>query len=91
MKTILIINLTIALLNLIMSKLLAESAKTAFLMRYPDEFLPVSSLSDKISAILRLIIVAVCPIINIIFLFAYIFAWDSMKENVVDGLLEKTA
>ena len=90
MKTILIINLIIAILNLIMSHLLGKSAKAEFIKLYSVGELPTTSLAEKIGGIMRLLIIAICPIINLIYLFVYVFAWDTIKEKVVDNLIEMT-
>lgn len=89
MKTILIINLVVAILNIIMNYLLAASAKAEFVKYYAIK-IPTTSLAEKISGIMRLLIIAICPIINLIFLFTFIFAWDTTKEKVIDNLIEMT-
>lgn len=91
MKTILIINLVVAILNLIMSYLLAKSAKAEFIKLYSVGEFPTTSLAEKIGAIMRLLIIAICPIINFIYLCVYVFAWDTLKEKIIDNLIEMTA
>ena len=91
MKTILIINLIVAILNITMSYLLAKSAKAEFIKLYSVGKLPTTSLAEKIGGIMRLLIIAICPIINLIYLGVYVFAWDSMKEKIIDNLIEMTA
>ena len=90
MKTILIINLVVAILNFTMALLLAYSAKADFVKLYSIEKLPTISRVEKIGALMRLFVIVICPIINLIFLFIYVFAWESIKEDAIDNLIEMT-
>ena len=89
MKTILIIDCIIALINLILATEIVESAVIQFKKDYPTAILNKVSAKAKIIGWLSVIIRALIPIYNLICLAGFLFMRETMIDKGYEQLMDR--
>lgn len=89
MKTILIIDCIIALINLILVTEIAETAKTKFKRDYPTAILNEVSIKAKIIGWVSIIVRALIPIYNLICLAGFLFMRETMIDKGYEQLMDR--
>lgn len=78
-----IINFGIGLIDYILHTLLACRAEHIFKTRYPELKIPKSHWTKAVMTRLKMVVMYLCPVINILFVFVYLFKDDELCERTV--------
>lgn len=89
MKTILIINCIVALINLILVTEIAETAKTNFKRDYPTAVFNEVSTKAKIIGWVSIIVRTLIPIYNLICLTGFLFMREAMIDKGYEQLMDR--
>lgn len=89
MKTILIINCIVALINLILVAEIAETAKTEIKRDYPTAKFTEVSTKAKVIGWVSVIVRTLIPIYNLICLAGFLFMRDRMIEEGYGLLMDR--
>lgn len=87
MKTLLIINCTVAIITLILTLEIVESTATIFRKDYPNAKLNKVSVKAKIIGYIAMIIKSLIPIYNIIVLLGTLFMRDTLIDKGYEILI----
>ncbi len=89
MKTLIIINCVIAIITLILTLEIVESAATMFRKDYPNAKLNKVSTKTKIIGYVTIIIRSLIPIYNILALLGALFMRDKMIDMGYEKLINR--
>ena len=89
MKTILIIDCIVALVNLILVTEIAETAKAKFKRNYPTAKFNEVSTKTKIIGWISIVIRALIPIYNLICLTGFLFMRETMIDKGYEQLMDR--
>lgn len=89
MKTLIIINCVVAIITLILTFEIVESAKTNFKKDYPNAKLNKVSTKTKIIGYIAMIIRSLIPIYNIFVLFGTLFMRDMLIDKGYETLIDR--
>ena len=89
MKTILIIDCIIALVNLILVVEIAETAKAEFKRDYPAAKFNEVSTKAKVIGWISIVIRALIPIYNLICLTGFLFMRETMIDKGYEQLMDR--
>jgi len=89
MKTILIINCIVALINLILVAEIAETAKTNFKRDYPTARFNEIPIKAKIISWVSVIVRTLIPIYNLICLAGFLFMRETMIDKGYEQLMDR--
>lgn len=78
------IHFGIGIITLILFELIALEAKKEFKTKYPHLKIPRSSVISTVSAIFRLCLICVIPILNIVELFVFLFRGEEIIHRSID-------
>lgn len=81
-----IINFGIGLLDILLMNLLAVRSKWTFRKRYPDLEIVKSHWSVTVTSIIKLIVMSMCPIMNLFMIWAFIFNDEELCEKTVASI-----
>ena len=89
MKTLIIINCVVAIITLILTFEIVESAKTSFKKDYPNAKLNKVSTKTKIIGYIAMIIRSLIPIYNIFALLGALFMRDMLIDKGYETLIDR--
>lgn len=82
----LIINFGVTLLDILLIHLLAIRSKWVFKKRYPDLEIVKSHWSVTVTSIIKLLVLSLCPVINLLMIWTFIFNDDEVCERTVANI-----
>ena len=85
---LLYINVTIGILVIVLMRLLAVEAARQFMKQYPDLKPPKKSDSEKTRQFIKGIVMAMCPLFNIAFLWVLIFDDDELMRRTIKKMYD---
>lgn len=88
-KTLIIVNLIIAIIDYVMCFLAARVAREKFFEDYPNAELKPKSFNTRFAEHTRAIITCFMPIVNIFVLFGVVVGWNTAIENTYEYLIER--
>lgn len=82
----LIINFGVTLLDILLMYLLAIRSKWVFKKRYPELEIVKSHWSVTVTSIIKLLVLSLCPVINLLMIWVFIFNDDEVCERTVASI-----
>lgn len=86
MKILLYIYLAIGCASIILCTLTVLTISREFRRRYPDIKAPKTSLIEKILTIFKAVLIHYIPILNVLLLLVYLFAYEKLEERTIEKL-----
>lgn len=89
MKVILIIYLVISALAIILPTLACKCAVIQLKKEIPDIKFNKVPFVERLSALIRALIMALCPLFNLCIVLGYCLKWEDLVEQSADMIFEK--
>lgn len=81
LKTLIIINFIIAVIDYMFCYLAARVAREKFFADHPNAVLNPKSFMERFAGRIRAIVTCLMPIVNIFMLFGIVFGWNTAIED----------